>query len=185
MADQGAEGLLSPILRTHRLRAARPHLAGDVLDFGCGSGSLAAYVQADCYIGVDRDERSLMLARRRFPNHRFVSDIDAVHGELFDTVVALAVIEHIIDPVDFLRLLTSRLADHPEAKIICTTPHPSMGWAHTVGAKIGFFSKHANEEHEDLLNCNALEKVGNGAGLRLVLYRRFLMGANQIAIFKR
>ena len=40
MADQGAEGWLSPWLRMQRIKAAQPYLSRRVLDFGCGSGAL-------------------------------------------------------------------------------------------------------------------------------------------------
>ena len=41
MADQGAEGLFSPFLRSRRLKAACPYIKGRVLDVGCGTGALA------------------------------------------------------------------------------------------------------------------------------------------------
>jgi len=184
MADQGAEGLLSPWLRDKRFEVAKPFLRGKVLDFGCGSGALAALVPSDRYLGVDQDEPSLQQARNKFPLHRFMSELPQA-GEKFDSIISLAVIEHVSDPAGFLRTLSGHLKDSDEALLVVTTPHPSVDWIHDLGAAIGLFSKHANEEHEDLLDQAKLESAGVQAGLKLISYRRFLFGANQIAVYAK
>lgn len=184
MADQGGEGLLSPWLREKRIEAVKPYLNGKVLDFGCGSGVLAALVDAEYYLGVEVDEASLQQARSNFPSHRFVSELPAP-TEKFDSVISLAVIEHVSDPSDFLASLAVYLDPSATACLAVTTPHPFVDWIHDVGAAIGLFSKHANEEHEDLLDRAKLEMAGATAGLKLVSYRRFLYGANQIAVYQK
>lgn len=183
MADQGSEGLLSPFLRHQRLRAVRPFLKGRVLDMGCGSGLLAAFVPAGNYFGVDYDQSVITAARSAYPGHHFGTSLPD-GGAIFDTVVALAVIEHVADPVAFLRDLKQCLACRSEARIICTTPHPSVEWVHAAGARLGLFSWSANEEHNSLLDENTLRLAGGSAGLEMVIYRRFLFGANQIAAFR-
>lgn len=183
MADQGAEGFLSPWLRNRRFAAAQPYLRGRVLDVGCGSGALAARVAADRYLGIEVDSESLELARSRFPYHAFTSQLPAL-DERFDTVVALAVIEHVAAPSEFLERLAAHLRD-AAARLVVTTPHPSMDWIHDAGSVIGLFSRHANEEHEALLDRESLTRAGTEANLRLISYRRFLLGANQIAVFQK
>lgn len=184
MADQGTEGVLSPYLRKKRIQSVIPYLKGRVLDIGCGTGMLAAYVDDKKYLGVERDEPSLQQAGKQFSKHQFVPVLPAI-AEKFDTVVALAVIEHVIDPIAFLSSLAEFLDDSHLARLVVTTPHPSVDWIHYLGAKVGVFSKHANEEHEDLLDRSRLEMVGKEAGLRLLSYSRFLFGANQIAIYSK
>lgn len=184
MADQGAEGLLSPYLRRKRFEAAFPYLRGRILDFGCGSGALAALVYATQYVGVEIDNVSLQQARLRFPKHCFALRLPNL-SEKFDTVISLAVIEHVSDPAQFLLTLAACLNDSPASRIVVTTPHPAVKWIHDAGAAIGLFSKHANEEHEDLLDHTKLEIAGHQAGLKLVSYRRFLFGANQIAVYAK
>lgn len=184
MADQGAEGLLSPFLRNKRFIAVRPFLKGRVLDYGCGSGGLAKIVPADCYLGIEIDRDCLQCARSLFPNHNFFSKLPE-NGDKFNTVVSLAVIEHVKNPVYFLQILADQLNDSSTARVVVTTPHPTVDWVHGMGARIGLFSKHANEEHEDLLDREKLEAAGSQAGLKLILYKRFLFGANQLAVFKR
>lgn len=179
MADQGSEGFLSPFLRDRRIAAAKPFLSGRVLDVGCGSGLLASLVDPQDYVGVDIDRRSLDIARAKYPAHTFKQGDP--YGK-FDTIVALAVIEHVPSPSSFLAGLKPLLS--PEGKIVCTTPHPSMDWTHWIGARLGVFSRSANDEHEELLNRGRLHEAGRSAGLEMRVYKRFLMGANQIAVFK-
>ena len=184
MADQGAEGLMSPWLRKKRLEASSSYMNGRVLDFGCGSGAMAEHVDADNYLGVEIDEISLLQARSRFPTYHFVSELPE-QAEKFDSIISLAVIEHVSNPAEFLRTLARHLNESDASRLIVTTPHPSVDWVHHVGASFGLFSKHANEEHEDLLNRSKLENAGKQAGLILISYQRFLFGANQIAVYKK
>ena len=181
MADQGSEGLLSPFLRTQRLRAVRPWLKGRVLDVGCGSGELAAELPPDRYYGFDKDPEAVALAQSRFPRHRFtVAWPDLT--EHFETVVALAVIEHVAQPDAFLASLARFLSSGTDARLLLTTPHPCAEGIHTLGAAVGLFSRHASEEHEKLLDLDALHTMAGLAGLRLLEYRRFLLKANQLAV---
>lgn len=183
MADQGTEGLLSPFLRRQRFKAAKPYLNGRILDVGCGSGALAELVDPAWYVGIEVDEDSVNKAKQSYPHHFFQNSLPPAE-EKFNTVVSLAVIEHVPDPAAFLSSLSQYL-EGPKARIVITTPHPSVDWIHDVGASAGLFSQHANEEHEDLLSYEKLDIAGNQAGLRLVSYRRFLFGANQIAVFRK
>lgn len=184
MADQSNEGLLSPFLRKQRLEAARPHIKGRVLDVGCGSGAVADLVAADRYVGVDVDELSLDNARKFHPQHIFQSCLPPPESG-FDTIVSLAVIEHIKEPVGYLHSLADRLATESTSCIVLTTPHPAIDWVHTAGAYLGLFSRHAQEEHDDLFNKSQLEGLARKCGLSLVIYRRFLFGANQLAVFQK
>lgn len=184
MPDQAA-GLLSPLLRARRTAAARPFLKGRVLDVGCGTGALAARVAPDRYDGADTDAESLRLARRAHPKHRFhaIGPDGALPAGQFDTVVALATVEHVPDVPAFLARLRDRLA--PKGRILLTTPSPSLGWAHRLGAKLGIFSREAAAEHHELLDDEALARHAAAAGLRVERADQFLAGANQLFILVR
>lgn len=184
MADQGTEGILSPFLRRQRMAAAKPYLRGNTLDVGCGTGLLAREIHPDHYVGVEIDSSVRKSAGTRYPNHRFQEVLPDI-GEKFVTVVALAVIEHVKDPRHFMMELSDRLDPDKTARIVITTPHPSLDWIHDLGASAGLFSKHASEEHEELLGREDLSRAGVSTGLQLVAYRKFLFGANQLAVFGR
>ena len=180
MADQGAEGLLSPFLRECRIKATSPFLRGCVLDIGCGAGSLASLVDPELYYGFDYDEESISIARRRFPRHKFQMEMPKPAS--FDTVVSLAVIEHVPQPDIFLKNLCRYLQPNRQSRIVLTTPHPSLEWVHDVGAKLGLFSAHASEEHETLLDKSSLQHIAQIADCPILIYKRFLLGANQMIV---
>jgi 2-polyprenyl-3-methyl-5-hydroxy-6-metoxy-1,4-benzoquinol methylase len=181
MADQGSEGLMSPFLRSQRLAAARPYLRGRVLDVGCGTGALTRYVPKELYMGFDPDPESILLARTNHPGYRFDTSMP-FEQRGFDTIASLAVVEHIADRVEFIRGLRLQLREGSASRIVLTTPHQSMEWIHAAGAKLGLFSRQANEEHEELLDERALRHLADQVECRLIRYRRFLLGANQLVI---
>jgi 2-polyprenyl-3-methyl-5-hydroxy-6-metoxy-1,4-benzoquinol methylase len=184
MADQGSEGLLSPFLRTRRIEAAKPYIKGSVLDIGCGVGYLADFIRAGLYLGVDIDEESLCAARKRHPHHTFISELPPAK-KVFNSVVGLAVLEHAPDPLQFLSELTERLHHGSENLIICTTPLPALDWIHSIGTSIGLFSREARKEHQKLLGYDQLKQLAAKCSLDITLYRRFLLGANQLFILRK
>jgi 2-polyprenyl-3-methyl-5-hydroxy-6-metoxy-1,4-benzoquinol methylase len=180
MGDQGRGGLFSPYLRNARFGQAIPWLHGRVLDFGCGVGELAKHCRPDAYLGVERDARALAEARRRFPSHRFVRELP-VSG-CFDRVVALAVIEHLRQPEEWLAQIRGLL--DPEGLIVLTTPYPAFRRIHDAGALLGLFSREAAEEHETFFDAAALKRLAKPLGLSMYRSRRFLFGANQLFILQ-
>lgn len=190
-------GLLTRRVGAARLEAALPHLPltegnGRILDVGCGLTDLAGRIGN--YVGCDRNAEVLAAQRARFARGKsgdfFEWDIaaGAAPAELlargpFEGILLLAVLEHLREPAEALARLTPLLA--PSGRLIVTTPHPSGRWALEAGAALGLLSSHAHDEHEALLGREALAEAGRGAGLALVLYRRFLLGMNQLAVFSR
>jgi len=181
MADQGAEGLFSAFLRRRRVEAAVPHLRGRVLDYGCASGVLADFVDPSDYLGVDIDPEVVELARRRHPRHAFDLAGEPICGR-FDTIVSLAVIEHVENPAGFLAGAAALLA--PGGSIVLTTPHPRFRGVHDLGARLGLFSRAASEEHQKLLDGRAMRRLAFACGLDITGYRRFLFGANQLFVLR-
>jgi SAM-dependent methyltransferase len=98
---------------------------GRVLDVGCGTGNqltrpLAERFPTVKFVGLDSDRETIEFAREVniLPNLRFDVDVDG----MFDLIVASEVLEHVEDPVEFLRSLRSRLASDA-AQIIVTVPN--------------------------------------------------------------
>jgi len=175
-------GLLSPFLRRQRISAALPFVRGRVLDWGCGSGALTPHCDPATYTGVDIERSVIETARERHPAahfHLLDAFDDAAHGP-FDTIVALAVIEHLPDPDAFISRMRGLLA--PGGHIVLTTPNPNLDWAHGVGGRLGIFSKESHEEHQSLMDRTGIEAVARRSGMTVAVYRRFLFGANQLAV---
>jgi len=177
MADQ-VQGLLSPWLRKHRILAASPYIRGRVLDFGCGVGALSELCTAADYHGVDRDEESVIIARSKYPESTF--DTRLSPDVTYDTIVMLAVIEHLQNPKETLSDFRTMLADG--GRIVVTTPHPRVDRIHHIGSKIGLFSCDANEEHECLYSLEGMKDLAESAGLGVIAHKRFLLGVNQLFV---
>jgi len=137
-------------------------------------------------VGVDLNPDVIAEARRRYGKHAFFEINDATwrsRPNSFDTIVSLAVIEHVSDHGAFLRELTPCLAT--DGRIVLTTPHPHFEWVHNVGALLGIFSRHAAQEHAAFSDCKAMKKAACSADLEVILYRPFLGGANQLFVLAR
>lgn len=178
MADPIAGGL-SPWLASVRLNRARPFLHGAVLDYGCGVGALSDFCDPSRYLGVDIDRKSLADARARHAQCRFVDEAPSA-SQKFDTIVALAAIERSADRASLLALFSRLLAPH--GRIVLTTPHPSLEWAHTLGARIGLFNSEVSAQHEELIDLRHMRALAASAGLVVRQYERFLFGANQLFV---
>ena len=181
MGNQVEQGVFSPFLQRARIAASRPHLTGHILDIGCGNGAIAAYVRPHLYLGIDRDQDALAAAKASFPAHRFEATLPT--DSAFDTVLALAVIEHLKHPRAALDSWSALLADR--GRIVLTTPHRSFRIAHDAGSRLGLFSREAADEHEEMFDRELLSAIAEESGLRVVHYRRFLGGANQLFLLQR
>jgi 2-polyprenyl-3-methyl-5-hydroxy-6-metoxy-1,4-benzoquinol methylase len=178
------DGYLSGFLRRRRIAAAKPYITGRVLDIGCGIGLVCDWVGESCYVGIEIDPGVLAFAKHHYPKARFVTpaEMDTIAGERFDTIVGLAVIEYLPNPLKFLQDAAKRLA--PNGRIVLTTHNPALDWAHGLGARVGLFSLARYEKHQSLKGRRQLEAEVGAAGLMLTHYRRFLCGANQLAIIE-
>jgi 2-polyprenyl-3-methyl-5-hydroxy-6-metoxy-1,4-benzoquinol methylase len=154
-----------------------------VLDVGCAEGHLAASVDPSRYVGVDLDDDILVEARAAHPEHVFVGVDELDEGETFDTVAALAVIEHVPDPDDWLRGWAEHLV--AGGRVVVTTPYDRYEPVHGLAARLRLTSDEAHDEHETTFDRESLEGLFGRAGLTPTTYRRFLLGLNQLAVATR
>ena len=87
-------------------------------------GVLSEVCNADDYLGIDIDEDVLKDARKRYPYFHFYDRISETETEKFETIVLIAVIEHVPDPSALLLKFKRMLKQ--EGRIVLTTPHPTF-----------------------------------------------------------
>jgi SAM-dependent methyltransferase len=97
-----------------------------ILDVGCGYGYFMQSAAAAGYDvwGTDLADRAVSAAKLRFPDTVFLgrlSEISELEARRFDAIFASHLIEHIPDPIPFVRDLAARL--RPGGLVIFVTPN--------------------------------------------------------------
>ena len=178
--------LLSSLLTAWRFKMASPYLQGDVLDIGCGENPIIAngIPKIDSYLGIE-DPQVAERLRARYPQHQFLSlDLEEgclTLGRKFDTIIMLAVIEHIFNQKHLMQTVLAHLK--PGGRLVVTTPTPfGNDVVHRAGASLGLFSKHACEDHIVVYNRHRFRILARKFGLKIERYRRFELGCNQLVV---
>ena len=156
--------LLEKLLQLWRFKKALAYTAGDVLDFGGNGGELIKHLI--CY-----------------KTYQCVNDIRDANGK-YDTIVMLAVIEHIAvaDIEGIMKQLIERL--NPGGKIVITTPSRILRRPLELLAKAGLLDNKNISEHK--YYWSKLDFLRTGRAFKLfVEYRRFQFGLNQLVIYKK
>ena len=179
MVAQSEEGILSPFLAKKRMSKALPFLNGSVLDYGCGVGDLAEVVNKD-YVGFDIDNQSLSIAKQRSPKKIFINELTS--GHKYDTIIMLAVIEHLENPLEELKILINNHTNK-DYRIVITTPNKYFDKIHHFGSRLKLFSVHASDEHNIMFGKKDLFQLARDLGLKVLYYKKFLFFANQVIVF--
>jgi 2-polyprenyl-3-methyl-5-hydroxy-6-metoxy-1,4-benzoquinol methylase len=164
---------------------ASPYIQGRVLDIGCGvTLSVVDHRLFSRYVGIDRHVEMISWLKGNYPDQQFLR-LDFEDDPLpeigkFDTILLLAVIEHLSDPARLLGQLQTRLS--PGGRIVITTPPPLGILVHAVGAKMGFTYRSAAEEHQSRHSIAHLKLMLTKSGFHVEMCRRFMFGFNQICV---
>ncbi len=139
-----------------------PYLAGDVLDFGGNKGELKKFVRGE-YTLVNYDHR-------------------AMEEKTFDTIVALAVIEHINIPEVYQIFKKFKERLRPDGKIILTTPTGAAKPILNLMTHIGLADKENIAEHKHYWNKKDIFDLAEKTGFEIKKYKKFQFGFNQLAV---
>ena len=101
----------------------------EVLEVGSGLGYLTYALARSGYraTGIDISRAAVDAATARFGDlfiHEDVAEFAARHAGRFDAVIACELLEHVVDPVEFVRTALSLIA--PSGQLIVTTPNRTM-----------------------------------------------------------
>jgi SAM-dependent methyltransferase len=127
----GADNEMEQLVR----KAVRPVRGERLLDFGCGNGRLARFVEQDVeYIGVDTNASYVADAHRKYgsPTTTFicgdVSDLSRLVVKPVDHVVSVGVLHHLCDDVAETALASALSILKPDGRLITMDPcfHPAQ-----------------------------------------------------------
>lgn len=155
---------MEKFLQNQRFKLVKGYLNGDVLDFGGNNGELAPFVEGD-YTLVNYDHTPM-------------------ENKTFDTIVLLAVVEH-IEVKDVYSIFDKfKKCLRKSGTIFLTTPTPSSEPVLNLLASIGFLDKQNIEEHKHYWNKEDIVKLAQSAGFSIQDYGKFQLGFNQFAVLK-
>ena len=178
------EGIFSGYLRKKRQTISSKYCKGSVLDFGSGDGSFSEYFEDDKYIGYEPDHDSISEAKKTYKHKIFISSIEEIKELEIDTIAMIAVIEHLDDPEGTVELLKNKFFSNRKGALVITTPNKYFDQFHHFGAKLGFFSQHAADEHNIMFNKKDLFLFAKKTNLEVIKFKRFLFGVNQLLVLK-
>jgi SAM-dependent methyltransferase len=139
---------------------------GSLLEVGCGYGFLLdeAKPYFDHRVGIDLSSTVTSASERA--DRVYQGDIDAIPaGDRFDCVMLVSVIEHVHQPVEYLRKLRERL--RPGGKLVVATPDVNSIFRRLLGRRWPAFQ--VIPEHVAFYNRSSLSAVMTKAGFNGVV----------------
>lgn len=178
----------SGLLLRIRVRKVKRYLNGRILDIGCCSGPLVPYIpDMEGYVGIDIDSNAIRVHRERYPDNTLycldVQDSDIPQDGEFDTMVAMAVLEHLERPEDFLDRYVP-LVRHG-GTFVFTTPTPLGDHVHKLLAKFKIANPDVGDVHFNIFKPGQLAELIEKYGIHVESINRFEFGMNQILTGKR
>jgi len=180
--------LLTPYLHRRRIEIIKPCLKGNILDVGCGLANVAQYLDENQhYVGIDVNERIIKELKENYPDYDFYCcDVDKhmfIFDRKFDTIIIIAVIEHLKNPENVLWQCKILLKD--DVNLIITTPTPFGDKIHKIGAALGLTSKEAVEEHHKLYSYENMKSLLTSHGFKIYIFQKFELGMNQMFVCRK
>jgi 2-polyprenyl-3-methyl-5-hydroxy-6-metoxy-1,4-benzoquinol methylase len=155
---------LEKLLQNYRFNLVKPFLIGDILDFGGNHGELGKFVKGK-YFMVNYDS-------------------SLIEKNYFDTIVILAVIEHI--PFEEVFQIFKKFKKNLKkgGRIFLTTPTKMAKPILEFLAFIGLLDRKNIAEHKHYWSKGEIYNLAKETGFFVKKYKRFQMGFNQLAIFE-
>ncbi len=140
---------------------------GSLLDVGCGRGDFLAHMTQRGWsaIGVDFDSEAAEVARNANGVYVRVGGIECLDPETdaFDAITANHSIEHVVDPLEFLRCCRRLLK--PGGRLVIRTPNAdSFGHGRYRNAWRGL----EPPRHLCVLTTRAIRRLASQSGLRVI-----------------
>lgn len=183
-------GLADIILRYFRIRAAKKFLKNTqndvILDVGCGRQAILGWKIKKLvkkYIGVDAE-----ITQSKIQNLELIKSQDRSLTALFpenyfDKIIALALIEHLDNPNEFVKNCHKILKNW--GYFILTTPPPLSSPIIKFLGALHIIDKNEADSHKTYFNCRRLKNLLENNGFSVMHCRYFLFGFNTICVAKK
>ena len=142
------------VMLKYKMQSIMPHLRGKtLLDVGCGVGFLCnAFADFfETVVGIDGSPKKVIKAKQNnaHPNVTYICTMSENFKpeRHFDTIIATNVLEHVEDPVAFLKQLKGMLSSR--GRIIITVPN-ALGLHKRIGKYLGLIQDFYTLTPEDL-----------------------------------
>jgi len=163
-------------LEEERINAVLPHLRGRLLDIGAGPNTLVQRYGNGIGVDVVDWGGGVMVVEdtSRLP----------FEDESFDTITFIACLNHI--PYREAALREARRLIRPDGRLIITMINPLLGdfghaiWWYSEDKKRGGMK----EGEVGGMWTSEVTRLGEAAGFRLTLHRRFVYGMNNLYLFE-
>ncbi|MFC1514694.1 class I SAM-dependent methyltransferase [Candidatus Omnitrophota bacterium] len=153
-----------------RLKIIGPYLGKQkrLLEIGCSAGQFLYYVKKKVKEsqGIELDSACARFVRRRLSIEVYENEIDTYSHprKYFDLICSFQVLEHIIDPVGFLKRVRYFLKDRGLVFIEVPNLHDSLLAAWQVEGYRRFYFR---EAHNYYFSLKSLRKIARLAGLTM------------------
>ncbi|MHC4637630.1 MAG: class I SAM-dependent methyltransferase [Planctomycetota bacterium] len=181
--------LLSEYLSKRRADIITQYIKGSVLDLGCGHALplKSAQDKISSYYGIEYSQQQVEKLKQLHPDHNFFAknlDTDDLDFEIkFDTILAIAVIEHILNQKHFLEQIIKNM--DRDATVVITTPTPLGDLVHRIGSRFGLFAKSADHRHIIIFSKTRLTLLAQYFNLKVEKHRYFQFGCNQYIVIRK
>jgi 2-polyprenyl-3-methyl-5-hydroxy-6-metoxy-1,4-benzoquinol methylase len=171
-----------------RNRKARRYFGNDVLDIGCGRGMTIGFLPASTsYVGIDLSLLAIERLRKLYPAYDFYQhDVDSglpTNLGDFDTVIMLAIIEHLTRPQYALEQCREHL--RPGGNIVITTPTPHGERLHGFLQRLSLANPGTEQSHFHIYTPRELADLVSKSGFIVITIKRFEFGSNQLLVAKK
>ncbi len=184
--NRGITKTLDRVLQQWRIRKAKPFVrpGSHLLDVGCADGVLLRRLGSLVDFGVGIDPDAVPSENNRFRLVRGAFPDDIAGEEQFDTITALAVLEHIPQAAQsFFAESCFRLLK-PGGNVVITVPDPAVDRIIDILVRLRLLDGMSVEEHWGFVPAQA-DALFHAAGFSKVAGKRFQLGLNNLLVFGR
>lgn len=147
----------------------------NVLEFGCGTGDLIAFLNPTSGVGYDPSVEMIKIAKKKYNQIKFVTKLPQ---NKFDYVYITDVIEHLENPKEEFKNIKNIL--NKNGKLIVTMANPIWEPILMIGEKVGLKMP---EGPHNRIRYKDIKLLVNSLGLKIIKHDYKLLMPIQIPFF--